>query len=260
MEAEVRLSRQLREAEATPRRSPLLSRPRRSPPLCRLPSGRLQQRLPRQQRESARYLNAPKAWWCAQRYYMDALSKLVSSFPSASWYFLADADTVVFPHVLHPMLRLLDEVLVDTEDLYMGHGRDLSIGRFVMSGGGVLLRGRTARRLAGTGQWRRCFKENLNGTWCWRHLDWVLADCLREVGITARGHPGFQQFVTRCSDCCRPESVACHPVKDKAAQKQLVAKHRGIDTSRFLADWAMPCNDNEYRWDQSKKSICDSSG
>jgi len=207
---------------------------------------------------SHEYSNAPKAWWCAQRYYMEALERLTIQHPSANWYFLADADTVVFPHVLQSMMRLLDLVLVDTEDLYMGHGRDLAIGRFIMSGGGVLLRGRTLRRLAGSRKLRDCGRRHLNGTWCWRHLDWVIADCLREVDIHPRGHPAFQQFATKCSGCCRSDSVACHPYKVKADQEKVVEKHSSADTSQLTADWAMPCNGEEYRWMQSKQSICSS--
>merc|ERR1719330_415396 len=173
------------------------------------------------------------------------------------YYFLADADTVVFPETLNALLRLLEhEVLSQSDDLYMGHGRDLSIGRFVMSGGGVLVRGRTLRRAAFGGTLQGCSREHLNGSWCWRHLDWVLADCMRKVEVKARGHPAFQQFANKC-ECCKPPAVACHPFKDMAKQRSLIAEHRRFEVSRLSAAWASPCPDGSYRWSQSRQSICE---
>lgn len=205
---------------------------------------------------SNEYKKAPKGWWCAQRYYMHALDNLAKSHSDKQYYFLADADTVVFPEALHAMVRLLEhEVLGPSDDLYMGHGRDLSIGRFVMSGGGVLLRGRTLRRAAFSGTLQSCAREHINGSWCWRHLDWVLADCMRKLDVAAQGHEAFQQMVHKCA-CCQPPAVACHPVKELGQQRSLGAEHRFFEVSRLTAAWAAPCQDRSYLWGQSRQSLC----
>jgi len=209
---------------------------------------------------SNEYTKAPQAWWCAQRYYMEALDTLAKTHSDKHYYFLADADTVVFPEALQAMVNLLEHaVLEPADDLYMGHGRDLSVGRFIMSGGGVLIRGRTLRRAAFGGTLQHCAREHVNGSWCWRHLDWVLADCLRLIDVPAHGHEGFNQFINKC-DCCKPPAVACHPVKDKERQRALSARHKRYEVSQLKAAWAQPCPDNAYKWGQSKQSLCTRSG
>jgi len=210
-------------------------------------------------RSSNEYRSAPEAWWCAQRFYMAALERLLQRFPASPWYLLADRDTAVFPSILQAMVDVLDaQVLSADEDLYMGHGRILAIGRFIMSGGGVLLRGLTLRRLSESGKLASCQERHAEGDWCWRHLDWVLADCLRETGVVARGHEAFQQFISKCGEeCCKLPSVACHPLKNESDVRRQMAKQLSFDATTVTADWASPCDDHRYHWHQSRESTCD---
>jgi len=91
------------------------------------------------------------------------LARLMKEFPGKDYYFLADADTLVFPDTLDAMTTLLEkEVLSKDEDLYMGdvqcyqdqcHGTSCPCKNpFVASGGGVLLRGKTMRKLKKSGK------------------------------------------------------------------------------------------------------------
>jgi len=171
----------------------------------------------------------PHGWWCAQRHYMVGLQQLLENFPEADYYFLSDADTMIFSGRLRAMLAILEYgILSASEDLYMGHGfgGEPGIPKFIMSGGGVLVRGRTLRRLSNTGQLQECAKRHLTGDWCWHHLDWVMAECLLEIEVEPSGHPGFQQFVNVCPECCNEKTISCHPVADRATL-HTIEKARG---------------------------------
>jgi len=164
-------------------------------------------------------LTEPLGWWCAQRQYMPGLQNLLHMFPEADYYFLSDADTMIFSNRLRAMLAHLEYgILGPSEDLYMGHGYggEPQVPKFIMSGGGVLIRGRTLRRLKSSGLLQKCAKRHLEGEWCWHHLDWALAECLLELGVHPVGHASFQQFVNVCHTCCDEKSIACHPVADKS--------------------------------------------
>lgn len=215
-------------------------------------------------REAGRYKHAPMGWWCAQRFYMKAVEEFLQVFPNKLYYFLADADTVVFPQSIYSMMWLLErQVLSPSEDLYMGHaidptqgqfGRVAEIGKFIMSGGGVLLRGLTMHKLADSGNLSLCASRALNGSWCWQHLDWVIAECLRRINVIAKGHEAFQQ--NGGSGNCRPPKIGCHSVKDQADQVRLIQEHKGFDVSRLPADWAAPCEDTAYLWISIGFSVC----
>jgi len=134
---------------------------------------------------------------------------------------------MIFSHRLRAMLAHLEYgILGPSDDLYMGHGYagEPQVPKFIMSGGGVLLRGRTLRRLKSSGLLQRCAKKHLRGDWCWHHLDWVLGECLLEIGVQPVGHPSFQQFINVCPRCCDEKSIACHPVADKATLTDIESK------------------------------------
>jgi len=194
-------------------------------------------------------LSEPQGWWCAQRHYMPGLHKLLLMFPEADYYFLSDADTMIFSSRLRAMLAHLEYgILGPSDDLYMGHGYgyEPQVPKFIMSGGGVLLRGRTLRRLKSSGRLRKCAKKHLQGDWCWHHLDWALAECLLEIGVQPVGHPSFQQFINMCPTCCNEKSIACHPVADKATltdiesrrgrKLKFAASHSTEDTSKLIKE------------------------
>mmetsp|Transcript_14276 Transcript_14276/g.50115 ORF Transcript_14276/g.50115 Transcript_14276/m.50115 type:complete len:701 (+) Transcript_14276:88-2190(+) len=208
---------------------------------------------------SAKYINAPLQWWCAQRNYLVGLEQLPKHYPNADFYFLADVDTAVFRESLAALMSLLQhEVLGPSEDAYMGHGYDLSgngIGKIIMSGGGVLLRGRTLRKLGETGMLRWCIEESLRGAWCWHHLDWVIAECLLKINVTAQGHPAFQQ--NSCHMHGDAGAVSCHPAKRRKVQYQLLKVHRQrfqLGKLRLNASWARPCMGYDWRYDL--QSLC----
>lgn len=196
------------------------------------------------------------AWWCAQRHYLDGLMRLLQTFPGRQFYFLVDARTAVFPSALRALLRLLEtEVLQPSEDLYLGHSIKLgNIGQFVMFGGGVLLRGQTLRRAASNGTLARCSYKHVRGQWCWKHWDWVLADCLRRLGVQARGHAAFQQAANDCQ-CCQAPAVACHPV-NISQQERLSQEHSRFDVQTLTAAWAAPCPHEVYSWRSAHESVC----
>lgn len=208
---------------------------------------------------SGKYINAPLQWWCAQRNYLVGLEQLPKHYPKADFYFLADVDTLVFRESLAALMSLLHhEVLGPSEDVYMGHGYDLSgngIGKIVMSGGGVLLRGRTLRKLGATGMLRWCMEESLRGSWCWHHLDWAIAECLLKINVTAQGHPAFQQ--NSCHMHGDAGAVSCHPAKRRKVQKELLKVHRqrfDLGKLRLSASWARPCMGYDWRYDL--QSLC----
>lgn len=201
---------------------------------------------------SGKYGNASDQWWCAQRSYMEGLQRLVEMMPNADWYFLADADTVVFPHILLSVLGHLEQALEEHDDLYMGHASDLGYGRYVMSGGGVVLRGQTLRRLQAV--LPECSDMQLD-EWCYHHLDWVVASCLRKIGVLARGHLGFQQNVGSCIRCCEnPPLVSCHPYKDLEERGRVAKKFIGYDKVTYR--WSLPCNDSDFRFRTPIQSVC----
>jgi len=214
---------------------------------------------------SGPYLNAPETWWCTQRTYLMALSEFLIQFPDKDYYFLVDANTVVFPRALKTMMSHLDaHILGPHEDLYMGHGftlenyPDVGLGRFIQSGGGVLLRGLTLRRLASSGTLSECIEEVYNGTWCWHHCDWILGECLRAINVFPQGHPSMQQHKDFCWEypepwrCCHEAAVGCHPVDLGEPMRQMVKMHAEYleGNPDALADpgWARPCADDAYEW------------
>lgn len=225
--------------------------------------------------EAKDYSKAAPGWWCAQRYYLDGLAHLLSTQPHARWYFLADADTLVFPDALHRMVDLLDANILDpAEDAYLGHGAYTSFIRFIMSGGGALIRGQSLRRMNATGTLLQCRVRQQKGAWCLHHLDWVVGECLREVGVEPTGHDAFQQMIDVCApeqakrglsgfdtpaDCCRPPRVACHPVKDPSLQQRLLKEHEEhfrSSPASYSVSWAMPCPWSEYWWESYWNSNC----
>merc|ERR1711971_535877 len=123
----------------------------------------------------------------------------------------------------------------------MGHGADLTFVRFIMSGGGVLLRGSTLRRLQSSGVLSKCIQRVHNGTWCYHHLDWVLAECLRDIGVMPSGHEAFQQMVDKCNSCCNPPRVSCHPVSLQSELVRLLKTHSEYERHWNFspsADWS----------------------
>lgn len=198
-------------------------------------------------------MNYPKGWWCAQRHYWDGLARLMNEFPDKDYYFLADSDTLVFPEVLDSMMTLLEnDVLSKDEDLYMGdvhcylepcHGTSCNCKNpFVASGGGVLVRGKTMRKLQASGHLGSCatkaFKE-----WCWHHLDWAINECMSEMGVQARFHKSFQQFSGPWQ--CPKGAVACHPVKTQNQRERIWAQ-RSHETLSLNAAWARPDKGTSY--------------
>lgn len=214
---------------------------------------------------SGAYKDAPEAWWCTQRSYLDALSMLLQQYPSKDYYFLADANTAIFTTALHAMMRYLDnEVLRPTDDLFMGHGMDISrhgpelgFRYFIMSGGGVLVRGLTLRRLAASDTLSECIERVYNGTWCWHHLDWIIAECLAEINVWPQGHPSFQQHTNFCTEypepwrCCHEAAVSCHPVEEGEPMRELERRHENylkVNMHTLSAGWATPCDVEDYEW------------
>merc|ERR1712151_1129934 len=110
---------------------------------------------------------------------------LVEAAPTADWYFLQEGDTMVFPVSFGQLLNKLTPQRMD--DLFMGHATeaDQMVNRFVQAGGGVLILGQTLRRLNTKGNMPFCLERSIHGEWCWHHMDWVLADCMRAIGIEA---------------------------------------------------------------------------
>lgn len=208
---------------------------------------------------SSAYVNAPEQWWCAQRNYLLGLKGMLMTFPTVDFYFLADTDTAVFRESLDVMMHLLQtSVLSAADDLYMGHGYDLSssnVGRIIMSGGGVLVRGHTLRRLASSGVLLGCIEESLSGLWCYHHLDWTVAECLARIKVTASGHPAFQQ--NTCNEHYRAEVVACHPAKHRRVQQAMIEAHAAnfaANKDKLDATWAFPCR--SYNWRYDPTSMC----
>jgi len=214
---------------------------------------------------SGPYQEAPDAWWCTQRSYLYGLSQFLAIHPDKDYYFLADANTAIFPLALRAMMQYLDfQVLKPTDDLYMGHGfnlknmgPELPFQKFIMSGGGVLLRGLTLRRLAATGVLEECAEEVYNGTWCYHHLDWFIGECLSKIGVYPQGHPAFQQHIGFCKEypppwhCCHEAAVACHPVEEGLEMLNMIRMHtnylaRNLHT--LSAAWATPCKDENFEW------------
>lgn len=201
-----------------------------------------------------------KGWWCAQRQYMGSMKALLKKFPDSDYYMLIDADTLVFSRLLRQMMTVLESrVLGPEDDLYMGHGfsglRKFGIPTFIMTGGGVLVRGNTMRKL---GQHLdACHRRHVAGDRCWHHLDWGLAECLRDIGVQPRGHEAFQQFFNDCKSCCDATVVACHPVPQEK-QNHMEARHLSLledSEVELLGDvWARPCS--SYNWYAVYKSRC----
>lgn len=205
--------------------------------------------------ESGRYRGARSGWWCAQRLYLAGLMKFFDEFPSANWYFLSDADTVVFSSVVARAVKILDLNLGTNEDLYMGHARHLNVSHFVMSGGGVLIRGNTMRRIR---PYLPLCGINQFGPWCYHHLDWVLGNCLRKINVNASGHPGFAQFDNWCNGhcCLDPPMYACHPFVNRQKMEKQIKKHQDFLVKDLSINWAKRCPDDQYRFDIPARSIC----
>mmetsp|Transcript_139354 Transcript_139354/g.445654 ORF Transcript_139354/g.445654 Transcript_139354/m.445654 type:complete len:731 (+) Transcript_139354:56-2248(+) len=208
---------------------------------------------------SSAYVNAPEQWWCAQRNYLLGMKGMLMTFPTVDFYFLADTDTAVFRESLDVMMHLLQtSVLRAADDLYMGHGYDLSgskVTRIIMSGGGVLVRGPTLRRLASSGVLLGCIEESLSGQWCYHHLDWTVAECLARINVTASGHPAFQQ--NTCNEHYGAEVVACHPAKHRRVQQAMIEAHAAnfaANKDNLDATWAFPCK--SYNWRYDPRSVC----
>eukprot|EP00931_Biecheleriopsis_adriatica_P116728 TRINITY_DN92338_c0_g1_i1.p1 TRINITY_DN92338_c0_g1~~TRINITY_DN92338_c0_g1_i1.p1 ORF type:complete len:634 (+),score=81.76 TRINITY_DN92338_c0_g1_i1:91-1992(+) len=211
----------------------------------------------------------PPAWWAAQRQYLPSLESLLEKHPDGDYYFLADADTLVFPRNLHTLVAYLeDEVLDKDDDLYMGHGLWFHpfnadfLSPFIMSGGGVLVRGRTLRLLNSTGSLHACATAALS-LQCWHHCDWTLASCMARIGVKATGHTGFQQFVDKCPGCCTDDSIACHPVRDMKAQVSMLetqlSRQGPAQVKPLTKHLAESCGKN-YAWEGSTGSFCLHSG
>jgi len=212
----------------------------------------------------------PPGWWATQRQYLDSLHSLLSRHPHADYYMLVDSDTVVFPRNLHALVAYLEEeVLDDDDDLYMGHGlwfhprNDDHMMPFIMSGGGVLLRGRTLRTLKSTGALHDCSARAKTDR-CWHHLDWTLASCLSWIGVKPTGHVGFQQFVDECPKCCTHDSIACHPVKSKDEQVSMTeshfSRHGPVRPQRLTKHLAESCGGKHYAWTGPQGSACAEEG
>eukprot|EP00932_Pfiesteria_piscicida_P004175 SRR837773.14079.p1 GENE.SRR837773.14079~~SRR837773.14079.p1 ORF type:complete len:333 (-),score=65.12 SRR837773.14079:30-941(-) len=216
--------------------------------------------------EGKDYSQANEGWWCAQRHFLEAVQALLASHPTAQWYFFADEDTLVFPQVLHKMLSVLDDVLAPGEPVYMGHSGYIGeLVRFVMSGGGVLVRGETLRSMTGGNTLQWCI-ERIKDSWCWHHLDWALAMCLREVGVFPRGHQGMQQMIDVCAAsgkidpalCCAPPKVSCHPVP-AGEREWMLRSHQAwfvANEERLTTTWARPCLYSDYMWTSYWYSNC----
>eukprot|EP00927_Polykrikos_kofoidii_P054224 TRINITY_DN4867_c0_g2_i1.p1 TRINITY_DN4867_c0_g2~~TRINITY_DN4867_c0_g2_i1.p1 ORF type:complete len:285 (-),score=54.14 TRINITY_DN4867_c0_g2_i1:153-1007(-) len=198
-------------------------------------------------------MTASTGWWCAQRSYMDGLTALLRAHPSKDWYVLVDLDTVIFRTPLMTMIKVLNNTLAADEDVYMGHFIKLKgVGHFVMSGGGVLIRGTTLRKLAP--HFHTCGLKQ-KADWCWHHSDWALGECFRSIGIKGRGHQAFQQFVDHCKSCCGRRSVGCHPV-EPSQQDALLKKHqRELNLDRLSVAWAQPCE--KYDGSDVNKPVCE---
>lgn len=206
--------------------------------------------------EAKDYKKASSGWWCAQRTFLDILKKMHAEHPNACWYMLADVDTIAFPQNLDVMLDRFDkDVLSPGEDLYMGHGAYTSFVRFIMSGGGVLLRGPTVQRLVKTGTLDFCIQKVYKGSWCFHHLDWLVAECLREIGVYPRGHDGFQQMLNVCPECCTFPRITCHPVPLEK-QPNVLARHASGNKDVLTDTWATPCRYSDYYWESYWRSNC----
>eukprot|EP00747_Dinoflagellata_sp_TGD_P141268 gnl/TRDRNA2_/TRDRNA2_176103_c0_seq7.p1 gnl/TRDRNA2_/TRDRNA2_176103_c0~~gnl/TRDRNA2_/TRDRNA2_176103_c0_seq7.p1 ORF type:complete len:295 (+),score=7.39 gnl/TRDRNA2_/TRDRNA2_176103_c0_seq7:62-946(+) len=202
------------------------------------------------------WISKPLSWWCAQRHYMSGLATFFSRFPQSDYYFLVDADTVVFRKRLQSMLSFLTlNGTKPRDDIFMGHSfLEPSIQlRMVQSGGGVLLSGNALRRLVNTGQLNECANQSLHGAYCWYHLDWTLGASLSTIGVLPHGHQAFQQF--KDFGGCDETAVACHPVKDIVDQRDLIVAREHFD-HEFDYDSAQPCPDQNYEWTNGWKSIC----
>jgi len=208
-------------------------------------------------------VSAVPGWWAAQRQFMTSLKSLLSKHPAADYYMVVDDDTMVLRHNLQTLITSLErDVLDPNEHLYMGHAvlhPELQIP-YVMSGGGVLLRGGTLRLLDQQGL-LDSYALRATRDLCWHHFAWQLGGALAEIGVKALGHPGFQQSMQDCTTCCHSGSVACHPFKDRALQETLLAtyaKQEGIlkpmKLSKHLAE---ACGKN-YSWHE-QRSECGAS-
>lgn len=186
-------------------------------------------------------------WWCAQRNFFNGLEELVNKFPHADFYLTVDADTMVFPDALNFMLQNIR--LEEAQDLFMGDVTEflLFVGRFILTGGGALMRGLTLRRLVDDGHLNDC-QNKVRNDWCWDHLDWMLAKCFRLMNVVPRGHEGFNQWGN-----CELPVVTCHKVKSVEDQKKLLKQHEDFGSGSFNVSWAQPCPDEVYDFSNSNK-------
>jgi len=211
---------------------------------------------------SGPYVDAPEAWWCAQRMYLLGVQELLEKFPDVEYYFFADVDTVVFRESLTTLIQLLEyEVLKEGEDLYAGqgltldHAGDPTLGKFIMSGGGLVVRGLTLQKLLKNGTLDKCI-EAMRGPWCYHHADWVLGECLATVRVQPTGHKAFHQY--DCDDYTSETMVACHPVKRRTVQRRMLQNRSETNSRtpwrrrpRLGKSWARPCR--KYDW---RKKAC----
>ena len=179
--------------------------------------------------------NRSSAWWCAQRTYFTGIKHMLSRFAHASFYLLVDADTKVSIEAAHDKVDHLRASLPAEADVYRGDIAEMpvrplpsSTASFVMTGGGALLRGTTLRRLNSSGAMARCSAEQWHGMFYWWHLDWVLAECLAQIHVTAVGDPDFRQQSSPGSGrggckVGRGASVTCHGVATAATAVTYIA-------------------------------------
>jgi hypothetical protein len=189
----------------------------------------------------------PGSWWCAQSEYLRAVLAVVQQFPNADYYFLADSDTLIFTVQLQRLVDILDhDILKPQDDLYMGHVWEANIydehvSKFdiIMSGSGVVVRGRTLRRAVQEGVVKRVHAQMTKDKLVHWHADWAVAECMRLIGVQPLAHEGFQQFANEQG--CPLLAVACHKYNNQI-QRQIINSRRPLfSVSIQDVDWAAPC-------------------
>jgi len=165
------------------------------------------------------------SWWCAQRGHLGGVGQLLKDAPDAEYYLLLDHDSQVFPRAMARLMRQLRHSV--EEHLYTGHlfhpsWTELSpehsvyplLVPFIASGGGVLLRGKTLQKLRDSGKLASFQGRQSSGDLKWAALDWTFGMAMASIGVSARGHSAFQQFVGVLPGLgpgsCDPACVVCH--------------------------------------------------